>query len=287
MLSLNLRYADHIGMERWYHAVLNYVDPQHQAMTPPPLSAVIIACNEAERIGDCLCSLAFCDEILVVDSGSEDSTREFCRDAGARVVEQAWLGYGAQKRFAVSQAVNDWVLCIDADERVSPELAESIARTMQQPGYMAYEMPRRNRFLGRWLRHGEGYPDLSLRLFDRRYADWSEDPVHERVQCEKEVGRLSGDLLHESQETLSLYLEKQNRYTSLQAAQIASRGGPPPYAKVVVSPLVRFIKFYLLRLGFLDGVPGFVHIVIGCVNSMMKYAKCVELMRLSGAGREQ
>jgi len=274
-------------MERWYHAALNYVDPQRQAMTPPPLSAVIIACNEAERIGDCLRSLAFCDEILVVDSGSEDNTREFCRDAGVRVVEQAWLGYGAQKRFAVSQAANDWVLCIDADERVSPELAESIARALDQPAYMAYEMPRRNRFLGRWLRHGEGYPDLSLRLFDRRYADWSEDPVHERVLCEKEVGRLSGDLLHESQATLSHYLEKQNRYTSLQAAQIASRGGPPPYAKVVVSPLVRFIKFYLLRLGFLDGVPGFVHIVIGCVNSMMKYAKSIELMGQSGAGREQ
>ncbi len=243
-----------------------------------PLSAVIIAHNEAERIGDCLRSLAFCDEILVVDSGSEDGTQAICRDAGARVVEQTWLGYGPQKRFAVSQAECDWVICVDADERISPALAEAIQHALEQAQYTAYEMPRCNRFLGRWLRHGEGYPDYSLRLFDRRHADWSDDPVHERVQSEREVGRLVGDLMHESQETLSHYLEKQNLYTSLQAAQIAERGGSPPYAKVVLSPLIRFCKFYLLRLGFLDGVPGLVHIVIGCMNSMLKYAKAVELM---------
>jgi hypothetical protein len=242
------------------------------------LSAVIIAHNEAERIGDCLRSLAFCDEILVVDSGSEDGSRAICREAGARVVEQAWLGFGPQKRFAVSKAAHDWVLCIDADERVSPPLAKAIRQVLEQAEYTAYEMPRRNRFLGRWLRHGEGYPDLSLRLFDRRHAHWSDDPVHERVLCENGVGRLAGDLLHESQETLSRYLEKQNSYTSLQAAQIAARGGPPPVAKVVLSPLIRFCKFYLLRLGFLDGVPGLVHIAIGCMNSMLKYAKAVELM---------
>jgi glycosyltransferase involved in cell wall biosynthesis len=255
-------------------------------MTTPSLSAVIIAYNEAERIGDCLRSLTFCDEILVVDSGSDDVTREICRDAGARVVEQAWLGYGAQKRFAVAQAAHDWVLCVDADERVTPALAETIRRTLERPDYTAYEMPRRNRFLGRWLRHGEGYPDLTLRLFDRRHANWSEDTVHERVVCEKGVGRLTGDLLHESQETLSRYLEKQNHYTTLQAKEIAAGGGSPPYAKVMVSPLVRFIKFYLLRLGFLDGVAGFVHITIGCINSMLKYAKAVELMRGRGADRE-
>jgi glycosyltransferase involved in cell wall biosynthesis len=256
-------------------------------MTILSLSAVIIANNEAERIGDCINSLSFCDEILVVDSGSGDGTQEICRSAGARVVEQAWLGYGPQKRFAVAQAANDWVLCIDADERVTTALAEAIRRTLEHPEFAAYEMPRCNRFLGRWLRHGEGYPDLSLRLFDRRQANWSEDAVHERVVCETEVGQLNGDLLHESQETLARYLEKQNHYTSLQAQVIAERGGPPPYAKVVISPLVRFIKFYLLRLGFLDGVPGLVHIAIGCMNSMLKYAKAIELMALKGAEHER
>ncbi|MEJ2455480.1 MAG: glycosyltransferase family 2 protein [Candidatus Thiodiazotropha sp.] len=256
-------------------------------MTATQLSAVIITHNEADRIGDCLHSLAFCDEILVVDSGSDDGTQELCRAAGARVVEQTWLGYGRQKRFAVAQAVHDWVLCIDADERITPALADSIVSRLQQPDCKAYEMPRCNRFMGRWLRHGEGYPDLSLRLFDRRHANWSEDAVHERVVCEKEVGRLEGDLLHESQESLSRYLEKQNHYTSLQAKTIADRGGAAPYAKVVLSPLVRFIKFYLLRLGFLDGVPGLVHIAIGCMNTMMKYAKAVELMARCGVARER
>jgi hypothetical protein len=251
-------------------------------MTTLSLSAVIITHNEAERINGCLSSLDFCNEILVVDSGSDDGTREICRRAGARVVEQAWLGYGPQKRFAVAQAAHDWVLCIDADERVTPELAQAIGRTLEHAQYPAYEMPRRNLFLGRWLRHGEGYPDLSLRLFDRRQANWSEDAVHERVVCEAEIGRLKGDLLHQSQETLARYLEKQNRYTSLQATVIADCGGSIPWAKVMVSPLVRFIKFYLLRLGFLDGMPGFVHIVIGCMNSMLKYAKAVELMTQRG-----
>ena len=255
-------------------------------MTTPPISAVIIAHNEAERIGDCLNSLRFCDEVLVVDSGSDDGTREICREAGARVVEQDWLGFGPQKRFAVAQAAYDWVLCVDADERVSPALADSILRMLKQPRHLAYEMPRCNRFLGRWLRHGEGYPDLSLRLFDRRHAHWTEDRVHERVVCEAEVGRLRGDLLHESQETLARYLEKQNRYTSLQAEQIAARSGAVPYAKVVVSPLVRFIKFYLVKLGFLDGVPGFVHIAIGCMNTLLKYAKAVEIMNRKGGGQD-
>ena len=254
------------------------------SMTTPPISAVIIVQNEAERIGNCLNSLTFCDEILVVDSGSDDGTREICLAAGARVVEQPWLGFGPQKRFAVAQATHDWVLCVDSDERVSPALADSIVQTLEQPRHRAYEMPRCNRFMGRWLRHGEGYPDLSLRLFDRRHAHWTEDRVHERVVCEEEVGRLRGDLLHESQETLTRYLEKQNRYTSLQAEGIAARGGGVPYAKVVISPLIRFIKFYLLKLGVLDGVPGFVHISIGCMNTLLKYAKAVEIMKRKRAG---
>lgn len=256
-------------------------------MSNCPLSGVVIAFNEADKIDTCLRSLSFCDEILVVDGASSDATREICLSAGARVVEQEWLGYGPQKRFAVANAAHDWVLCVDADERVTPELQRSLLSALRNPEHFAYTMARCNRFLGRWLRHGEGYPDLSLRLFDRRHANWSDDPVHERVVCETEVGQLQGDLLHESQETLSRYLEKQNLYTSLQAEKLASGCARPPYVKIVVSPLVRFIKFYFLKLGFLDGLPGFVHIAIGCMNSMMKYAKAVELMARSEGSREQ
>ena len=134
-------------------------------------------------------------------------------------------------------------------------------------------MPRCNRFMGRYLRHGEGYPDWNLRLFDRRRARWSEDPVHENVLTSEKVGRLHGDLLHESAETLHSYLEKQNRYTSLQAEALYRKGVRPSVVKLILSPLVRFLKFYVIRLGFLDGVPGLVHIAIGCFNTFAKNAK--------------
>ena len=133
-----------------------------------PLSVVLITLNAAAQLPGCLASVAFADELLVVDSGSDDGTAELAARLGARVVRKDWLGFGAQKQFAVEQAAHDWVLCLDADERVSPELAASIARALADPGAKAYRMARCNRFLGRWLRHGEGYPDWSLRLFDRQ-----------------------------------------------------------------------------------------------------------------------
>ena len=145
-----------------------------------PLSAVLITKNAAIRLEACLESLAFCDEIVIVDSGSTDGTAEIALGRNARVIEKEWLGFGRQKQFAVDSARNDWVLCIDADESVSPELAASIADALSRPISPVFRMARRNRFMGRWLRHGEGYPDWSPRLFDRRSARWSDDPVHRR-----------------------------------------------------------------------------------------------------------
>lgn len=241
------------------------------------VSAVLIVKNEEAAIGACLEALKWCDEVLIVDSGSSDRTVEMARARGATVIHHDWAGYGKQKDFAVTQAANDWVLCVDADEIVSPELRASIEAALRAPACGAYEMPRCNRFMGRFLRHGEGYPDWNLRLFDRRRARWSEDPVHENVQTGETVGRLHGDLVHESAETLQSYLEKQNRYTSLQAEALYRRGVRPSVVKLVLSPLVRFLKFYVFRLGFLDGIPGLVHIAIGCFNTFAKNAKLFEL----------
>jgi glycosyltransferase involved in cell wall biosynthesis len=251
-----------------------------------PLSAVVFTRNAATQLEPCLASLAFADEIIVVDSGSEDATRDIAARHGARVIEQEWLGFGPQKQFAVEAAAHDWVLCVDADERVSDALALSIQAVLEGPDApvaSVYRMPRRNRFLGRWLAHGEGYPDWSPRLFDRRAARWSDDTVHEKVLYATTPGALAGDLLHESAETLAGYLDKQNRYTTLAAEQLFANGRRASTLELVASPLVRFIKFYLLRLGFLDGVPGLVHITIGCMNSCMKYAKLIELHRARGA----
>jgi glycosyltransferase involved in cell wall biosynthesis len=245
----------------------------------PPLSAVLIARDAAASIDECLASVAFCDEILVVDSGSRDATLEIALTHGARVIHQDWLGYGPQKQFAVEQAAHDWVLCVDADERVTPELRASILAALAAPAGHAYRFARCNRFMGRYLRYGEGYPDWSLRLFDRRHARWSDDAVHERVIADDPVGTLAGDLLHDSAETLESYLAKQDRYTTLAAQAALAAGKRASFARQLLSPLVRFVKFYILRLGFLDGWPGLVHILIGCRNSYGKYAK----MRAGGS----
>jgi hypothetical protein len=146
-------------------------------------------------------------------------------------------------------------------------------------------MARRNRFLGRWLAHGEGYPDWSLRLFHRAYAGWSNDEVHEAVLTTAEVGRLEGDLLHDSAEDIATYLAKQNRYTSLHARGLFNQGVRAGYWRLLASPLTRFVKFYFLRLGFLDGGAGFAHTVIGCNNTFQKYLKLIELEK-SESGHE-
>ena len=249
-----------------------------------PLTVAIIALNAAAQIGPCLASVAFADEILVVDSGSSDATAEIARGHGARVETKEWLGFGRQKQYAVSIARNDWVLCLDVDERVSEALVQSIRAAFASQRYRAWRMARRNRFLGRWLGHGEGFPDWTVRLFHRAHASWSNDEVHEAVLTTAEVGRLDGDLLHDSAEDVATYMTKQNRYTTLHAEALYNQGVRASYWRLLASPLARFVKFYFLRLGFLDGGPGFAHIVIGCNNSFHKYLKLIELEK-TGAPR--
>jgi glycosyltransferase involved in cell wall biosynthesis len=247
-----------------------------------PLSAIIITLNEEHNIQRCLDSVRFCDEIIVIDSGSQDNTINIAIASGATVIHQDWLGYGKQKQFAVNQAKHDWVLCIDADEVVSEALKQSIVNDSHITNGMvtAYKMPRKNHFLGKPLLHGEGYPDFSLRLFNKLHCHWSDDEVHEGVVVVNgQINKLTGDLLHFSEETLSKYIAKQNHYTQLQADILFEQGKQYHPLKCVSSPLIRFIKFYFLRLGFLDGAPGFIHIIIGCFNAFCKYAKLVELHR--------
>ncbi|MEO8132874.1 MAG: glycosyltransferase family 2 protein [Betaproteobacteria bacterium] len=244
-----------------------------------PISLVLITRDAGAQLHACLNSARFADEILIVDSGSVDDTVQIAASFGARVVDQSWLGYGPQKQFAVARAVHDWVLCLDADERVTPVLRASIEAALIDPAFVAYRMARCNRFLGRWLRHGEGYPDWSVRLFDRRHARWSDDAVHERVLIDGPAGTVTGDLRHESAESLDEYLAKQNRYTTLQAGSLHAQGRRASVLQMLLSPAMRFVKFYFIRLGFLDGVAGLIHIAIGAGNSFVKYAKLLALER--------
>lgn len=253
--------------------------------TRQPLSVAIITLNAVSQLEDCLKSARFADDIVVVDSGSTDGTQALAERYGARVIAQPWLGFGPQKQFAVESAKHDWVLCLDADERVSPELQAAIEQALREPDAGAYRFARCNRFLGRYLKHGEGYPDWSLRLFDRRQARWSDDAVHEKVVSAAAVGTLRGDLLHDSAETLAAYLTKQNRYTSLAADMALQAGKRANFGRLAFSPIVRFIKFYLIRQGFRDGLPGLIHIAIGCSNSFFKYAKMLERQKSDAALR--
>jgi glycosyltransferase involved in cell wall biosynthesis len=246
----------------------------------PQLSLVIIAQNEEQNIATCIESARpLAAEILVIDSGSVDNTVSIAKALGARVVYEPWRGFGAQKRYAVKEARYDWVLCLDADERLTKTLQHAIAAVLanDKPAYQAYQFARCNRFLGRYLRHGEGYPDMSLRLFNRQQAEWSDDEVHEFVHTQQKVGKLAGDLLHDSAESLSQYLMKQNRYTDLQAQILWRKGKKIGCTQLLLSPIIRFIKFYFVRQGFRDGLPGFIHIAIGCINSFLKYIKLIEL----------
>jgi glycosyltransferase involved in cell wall biosynthesis len=258
---------------------------------PLPLSLCVITRDAAAQLADCLASVPFAGEIVVVDSGSRDDTVEIARRSGARVIEREWPGFGPQKNFAVGEAKHDWVLCLDADERLTPKLAGAIRAALaacDNPGApAAYAMARRNRFLGRWLAHGEGYPDWNIRLFDRRRARWTDDPVHENVVADGPIARLAGDLLHASAESLDAYLSKQNRYTTLQAEAMHARGERAGAGQLVLSPLARFVRFYVLKLGFLDGIPGLVHIAIGCHNSFIKYAKLRALAAGDAAGEPE
>jgi len=240
-----------------------------------PLSMIVITRDAESDIAECLASAAFAAESVVVDSGSADHTVDVARACGARVLQRAWTGFGPQKQFGVEAATHDWVLCLDADERVTPELARSLDAVFArgEPACAAYEVARRNRFLGRWLAHGEGYPDRIVRCFDRRRARWSADAVHEHVDVSGQIGRLDGDLLHLSAESIERYIAKQNRYTTLQADLLYLRGVRSAAPAMLVSPLVRFVRNYVLRLGFLDGAAGFAHSAIGAFASFMKHVK--------------
>lgn len=224
------------------------------------LSVVVITRNEAANLRACLESVPFADEIVVLDSGSTDETVAIARECGARVTEIAdWPGFGPQKNRALALATCDWVLSLDADERVTPELATQIREAMASGVAAAYEIPRLTRFCGQWIHHCGWTPDRVLRLFRRGQARFSDDLVHERVLTELGTlrGRLTTPLLHESYPTPAHYWRKLEAYSQAWARQQRSRGRRTSMARAGAAGLVAFLRSYILRLGFLDGAMGF------------------------------
>ena len=241
-----------------------------------PLSAVIIAQDEEENLGATLESARFCDEVLVVDSGSRDRTRELAAAAGARVVvNEPWPGFVAQRNFATGTARHDWVLAIDADERVSPELrAEVEALRERGPEHPGYRIPRVAIYLGREIRATDWYPDPQLRLFDRRRGRWQGAFVHESVTVDGTVGRLRGELVHRPYRDVSAHLRKIDVYTTLWAQQSFEAGRPASVLDLAFVPPWTFLRNYVLRGGLALGAAGF------AVSSLNAYYTFIKLLKL-------
>jgi glycosyltransferase involved in cell wall biosynthesis len=223
----------------------------------PPITATIITLNEENRIAECLASLACCDEVIVVDSGSTDKTRELAAARGARVIERTWEGYSSQKNFAAKQARNDWILSVDADERLSIELADEIAVWKgADPAARAFSMPRRVFYLGRWIKHSGWYPDRKVRLYDRRFCRWEGDFVHESMKVDGKIVDFQGDLFHFPYRDWNDHLARIERYTELAAKAARSSGRSGSIGRLVLGPPLTFFKSFVLHAGFLDGWRG-------------------------------
>jgi glycosyltransferase involved in cell wall biosynthesis len=252
------------------------------------LSVVIIARNEERNIARCLESVKWADEIVLIDHQSTDRTCEIARSYGARVYSLPWRGYGPAKREGVNLANGSWVLALDADEEVSPELAEEIRRTLSNgTTFAGFYLPRRTNFLGRWISHCGWYPDPVLRLFQKSKGNFNEAPVHEKVLVDGAVGRLKGELRHYSYPSLEHYLEKFNVYTTLGAEEAYRQGKRPRWFDILVRPPVAFIKHYISKQGFRDGFEGLVISVMSAIAVFVKYAKLHHLVKKGTVTRNE
>jgi glycosyltransferase involved in cell wall biosynthesis len=222
------------------------------------ISATVITFNEEENISAALESLSWADEIIVVDSESADHTVEIARRYTDRVFVRPWPGYSDQKNFAADQARNDWIFSLDADERVSENLAREIAQLNIDPGAQiaGFEMPRLTNYLGLWIRHSGWYPDYKLRLYDRKRGRWRGHYVHESLQADGEIKRLNGDLLHHTVRDVSEHHLRIDRYTTLAAEQMHSEGKRSSLLTLLFTPMLTFFRSYVVKLGFLDGARG-------------------------------
>jgi len=248
------------------------------------LTAIIITKNEAANIGACLDSVAFCDERIVVDCGSDDDTTAIAKSKGAQVTEHAWQGFGPQKNFALSLASGEWVLSVDADERVSPALAAEITAAISEQGADGYEMPRSSSFLGRTMRHSGWYPDYVLRVLRRGRARFSDDIVHERVVCEGSVRRLKEPLLHFPVDRIEDVLRRMDRYSSAGAEQMVASGRRVTFASGFLHGFWTFVRTYVLRAGFLDGREGLLLAIVNAEGSYYRYMKAWLLARRARSG---
>ena len=250
-------------------------------MDSPRLTACIITHNEAARIGSCIEALKFCDEIIVVDSHSSDATREIAARLGARVIERDWPGYRSQKQFATDAAGYDWVLSVDADERVTPALRAQIEslRAGGFAGARGWTIPRLTEYFGRFLRHGNAWPDRQIRLYDRRAARWVGYEVHEKIAVDGALGALVAPLEHYAYRSLDDQLARLDRYASLMAAQMHAAGRRAGLVQVLVNPAWRLFRGLVVKGGVLDGWRGWLFHIAEAGYVRRKYLRLWALTR--------
>ena len=257
-----------------------------EAMIEMKISAVIIAFNEEDRLLDALKSLTdVADEIIVVDSYSTDRTPEITRQAGAVLYQNRFEDYGRQKNFAMQKASHDWVLNLDADERVAPELAQSISELKKNgppANVAAFAINRKAFYLGRWITHSGWYPDKKVRLFRKANAHW-QGRIHEKLVVKGKTGYLSGVILHYTYRNITDHVHRLSRYTSLQAEEILKQKKKFLLVRVFFLPSTTFIRHYFIKLGFLDGLAGFVIALLSSWATALKYLKAIELKRANPA----
>ncbi len=241
------------------------------------LSVIIITKNEASHIGRCLESVSWVDEIIVLDSGSQDDTVSICRQYTDKVYETDWPGFGVQKQRALDKATGDWVLSIDADEIVTAELRAEIEQALQQNKFHGYEIPRLSSYCGRQMRHGGWWPDYVLRLFRRNAGHFSDAVVHEKIIVEGKVGRLISPFLHDTAVNLEEILRKMNSYSSLGAQMLYEKGVRASISKAVFKGLWTFIRTYWIKAAFLDGYQGLMLSISNAEGTYYKYLKLMEL----------
>jgi glycosyltransferase involved in cell wall biosynthesis len=244
----------------------------------PKLTVTVITRNESANLDAALSSVAWADEVVVVDSDSTDDTAAIARQYTAHVETRPWPGYGAQKNHAASRAAHDWIFSLDADERVTPALAAEIRSLLStEPAHRGYRVPRISHYLGRWIRGTDWYPDYQLRLYDRRAAQWNGRRVHESVQLATGApGQLSHPLQHYPYRDISDHLATIDRYTTLAAEQMAADARTPSIAAVAFHPPFAFVRNYLLRGGFRNGGAGFIVSVLNSYYVFLKLAKARE-----------
>ena len=264
-------------------------EPCGQPSEPParsrsPLSACIITFNEEHNIRECLESVAWADEIVVVDSFSTDATVDVCRKFTSEVHQREWPGWVAQKNYACSMAQHEWVLSLDADERVTPGLREEIEDVLgaAEIGYDAFAMPRLTWYMGRWIRHGGWYPGRRVRFFRKSKTQWVGDILHERAEVDGPVGRFKGDILHYTYRDFSHHLQTIDRYSTASAEVLFSQGKRCRWFHLILRPPSNAFRKYILQLGILDGVPGLLIALATAMLSLSKYAKLREMWYREG-----